>query len=139
MARRKRKREIDVRILLADDDPDIRDLLKMSLEGEGWEVFAARDGREALRLYHNTIEGDHYFDVLLLDVSMPRLNGIAVGLNIRNLEEFAEIPRAVHIYLTGYDLATTPEDLLEIHFADAYLRKPFTSEELIEKIKELRK
>lgn len=127
-----------MRILLAEDDDDTRDMLTLALEEEGWEVFTARDGREALRVYHSAIEGDRFFDLLLLDVSMPRLNGIAVGINVRKIEEFGEIPRAIHIYLTGYELETQRE-LLKIHFADAYIRKPFSAEGLIKKIKELMK
>lgn len=126
-----------MRILLVEDHDDTRDLLRFLLEEQGWEVFAAKDGREALRVYHRTIENDHFFNVLLLDVSMPRLNGIAVGMNVRNLEEFGSIPRAAHIYMTGYDIPTDPEELLRIHFADAYIKKPIDGKELIKKVKEL--
>lgn len=104
------------------------------MQRAGWEVFAAEDGRDALRMYHNTIEGDHYFDALLLDVEMPRLNGFAVGVNVRNLETFGEIPRAIHVYLTGHTDVVPPQDLLDTLFADAYIRKPVEPEELLAQI-----
>lgn len=70
---------------------------------------------------------------------MPRLNGIAVGVNVRNLEKFGGVPRAVHVYLTGHDeeLKIHGEELVEISFADGYFRKPFDIQELIAKVTEL--
>lgn len=97
-ARRKKKRETDVRVLLADDDNDTVDLLKLLLKREGWEVIAAKDGREALELYEKAVEDRRYFDVLLLDVAMPEINGIAVGVNVRKVEDRGDAPRAAHIY-----------------------------------------
>lgn len=118
-------------------------MLALALERAGWEVFAAKDGRDALRIYHNAIEHDEYFDVLLLDVHMPRLNGFAVGVNVRNLETYSDVPRAIHIYFTGRDdddvmpPGATPEDLMEILFADAYIHKPINPEGLLAEIDRL--
>lgn len=126
-----------MRALIAEDNTDVRDALVIALEKEGWEVFAAKDGRDALRVYHNAIEHDQYFDLLLLDVRMPRLNGIAVGVNVRNLEKFAKIPRACHVYLTGQGDIVEPESLTDNAFADAYLRKPIHGDELIKQIEKL--
>ena len=95
-------------------------------------------------VYHNAIRGDNYFDVLLLDVIMPRLNGIAVGMNVRNLEHYSDgsVPRAIHIYLTGKEDAVPPERLMEAElagdlFADAYFHKPIGSDELLAEIERL--
>lgn len=126
-----------MRILLAEDNDDLRELLTLSLERHGWEIFAAKDGRDALRMYHNAIAGDHHFDVLLIDVEMPRLNGFGVGANVRNFEKYSNVPRAVHIYFTGYDDVVPPEELLDAGFADGYLRKPIDSVELIAEIESL--
>lgn len=126
-----------MRCLVAEDNDDTRELLTLALRRSGWKVFAARDGRDALRIYHNAIEADEYFDALLLDVEMPRLNGFAVGVNVRNLEKFGSVPRAIHIYFTGHDDVVPPEQLLECLFADAYIRKPASLEELIVQIEEL--
>lgn len=120
-------------------------MLVLALERIGWEVFAAKDGRDALRIYHDAIEHDEYFDVLLLDVHMPRLNGFAVGVNVRNLETYSDVKRAIHIYFTGRDdndvmpPGATPEDLMEILFADAYIHKPVGPSDLIAQIERLTK
>lgn len=124
-------------MLIAEDHDDSREMLTLALQRKGWEVFSAVDGRDALRVYHNAIEGDHYFDALILDVEMPRLNGFAVGVNVRNLEKFGNVPRAIHVYFTGYDDVVPPEQLLESLFADGYIRKPVTAEELIVTIERL--
>lgn len=133
-----------MRALIAEDDEDLRELLKVALEHAGWEVFVARDGREALRVYHNAIRGDDYFDVLLLDVIMPRLNGFAVGVNVRNFEKCSDggVPRAVHVYFTGKEDVVRPEQLMEAEFAgelfvDGYIHKPIGPKELLAEIERL--
>ena len=149
-----------MRILIAEDDDDLRDLLVLVFEKGGWEVFAAKDGRVALKMYHNAMSGYEittnedgsrglrtcdagYFDVLLLDVVMPRLNGFAVGINIRNFESYGEgIPRAAHVYLTGKEDVIQPEQIMEAEFAgdlfaDAYIRKPIGPVELLAEIDRL--
>jgi CheY-like chemotaxis protein len=127
-----------VRLLLAEDNDDLREMLSVTLQQAGWEVFAARDGRDALRIYHDAIQDNDFFDVLLLDVEMPRLNGFAVGANVRNLEKYSDdVPRAAHVYLTGYDHAAPPEQLLETLFADGYIRKPVEPDALVNEINTL--
>lgn len=121
-------------VLLAEDDPDLRELLSILFDERGWEVLSAKDGRDALYVYHKAIHDERYPDVLLLDVEMPRLNGFAVGVNVRNLEKFGDVPRAVHVYLTGHDDVVPPEQLVECLFADAYIRKPIEAEELLSQI-----
>lgn len=126
-----------MRALIAEDDEDLRELLSILFDEQGWDVLSAKDGRDALFLYHKTIRDEKYPDLLLLDVEMPRLNGFAVGVNVRNLEKFGDVPRAVHVYLTGHDDVVPPEQLLECLFADAYIRKPISPEELLAQIDEL--
>lgn len=147
-----------MRILVAEDAEDLRDLLEFALNNHGWEVFTAKDGRDALRVYHDAITGYEVTEVdgkqtlricdaipfvaLVLDISMPRLNGFAVGVNVRHLEKFGNIRRAIHIYITGFDDAIPPQDLLESEllgdpFVDAYIRKPFGTADLIEQIEKL--
>lgn len=127
------------RVLIAEDHSDTREFLTIFFQKAGWIVTAAEDGREALRLYHETIQFDEYFDLLILDITMPRLNGIAVGVNVRNLEKFSDVPRAMHIYLTGHDedMKIHGEELVQISFADAYFTKPVDIQELIAKVTNL--
>lgn len=124
-------------MLIAEDAKDVRDMLMLAFEDDGWEVFAAEDGREALLIYHQQLRDEKYFDLLLLDVRMPRLNGIAVGVNVRNMERFGAVRRAVHVYLTGKDDAADPEALKETAFADEYIRKPVDLDVLMNRCREL--
>lgn len=126
-----------MRLLLAEDNDDLRELLSFLFDEHGWEVLSAKDGRDALYIYHKAIHDEQYPDVLLLDVEMPRLNGFAVGVNVRNLEKFGDVPRAVHVYLTGHDDVVPPEQLMECLFADGYIRKPIEPQELMAEIERL--
>ena len=68
-----------LRILLAEDDPVLRDILSEGLADEGFRVSTASDGQEALALYHS----DGPYDVLLVDEEMPNLTGREVVRHIR--------------------------------------------------------
>ena len=63
------------RALIVEDEPDIRDLLTMTVTGHGYEAAAAANGREALRLLCKATTDDELFDVVLLDISMPDVDG----------------------------------------------------------------
>lgn len=71
-----------VTILLAEDDPDLSDLVRHVLEAEGYRVEVARDGEEALTRFEARCP-----DLLVLDVMMPRLTGFEVLSRVRELEE----------------------------------------------------
>ena len=59
-----------IKILIADDDPDIRDVLKLTLEEENYEITEARDGEEALKIIRAKP-----LDLVLLDYKMPHMDG----------------------------------------------------------------
>lgn len=63
------------RALIVEDEQDIRDLLTMTVAEHGYEAEAAANGREALRLLCDATAADKLFDVILLDISMPDVNG----------------------------------------------------------------
>jgi len=65
------------RILIADDDPDLLELLRMDLSFQGYEVFTAADGREAL-----AVAQKETLDLVLLDVMMPYIDGYHVAYEI---------------------------------------------------------
>lgn len=119
-----------------EDDPDTLEVTTLFLEKNGWEVHTARDGREALRIYHQ-ITGSVFFDAILLDVQIPGMNGFAVGVNIRNVETWAEnVPRARHVYVTGHRSPVPPEQLKAAMvangpFMDTFLVKPVIPEEML--------
>ncbi|MDE2143140.1 MAG: response regulator, partial [Elusimicrobia bacterium] len=67
------------RILVADDDPDLLDLLKMDLGFQGYEVLVAANGKDALQIAMN-----EPFDLVLLDVMMPYIDGYHVAYELTN-------------------------------------------------------
>lgn len=106
-----------MRVLLADDQNDIRTLTKERLERCGHSVLAVASGEEALRvLLHEA------FDVILLDEEMPGMTGTQVLQRIRGDKEHSSDP--VVVALTGYNTETDKERLLKAGFA-AVLGKPF--------------
>ncbi len=111
------------RILLVDDEEAIQSLLAYPLRKDGYEVTVARDGREGLDRF---AEGN--FDLVILDVMMPRLDGIEV---CRRLRSRSQVPI---IMLTARDDEVDKVLGLEIG-ADDYITKPFSVRELRSRIK----
>jgi two-component system response regulator RegX3 len=114
---------VSPRILLADDEPDIVEPLTYTLEHEGFEVEAVSDGEAALE----AARGRGY-DLLLLDVMMPKLSGLDV---CRTLRAESDLPI---IMLTARDAEIDRVVGLEIG-ADDYIAKPFSSAELVSRIR----
>lgn len=112
-----------LRILVADDDPLQQQVIRMTLRRLGHGGVVVPNGQQALRALQQ-----HRFDVLLLDASMPVLDGLAT-LAALHVAEATGQPRTPVLMLTGHD---TPED--EARFrqagADGYLRKPLDAEQL---------
>ena len=111
------------RILIVDDDDEIRDLLEFDVRASGYFVDTAKDGMEGLnKALNNT------YDLILLDVMMPKKDGFTLAQEIRQAN--AEIPI---IFLTA---KTLKEDILEGFKigADDYITKPFSMEELVFRI-----
>jgi len=113
------------RVLVVDDDEDIRALLRLILERGGYEVDEQSDGRAALRAFHT---GRH--DLVVLDVTMPDLDGWEVLDRIRDL---SEVPV---LMLTAHDSETDRVRGLRAG-ADDYVAKPFDRDELIARIEGL--
>ena len=110
------------RILVADDEKDIREILKLLLEGEGYEVILASDGKEVLSKAGKDI------DLYILDVDMPKCNGFMAGAEI-----YKKYQAAV-IFLTAY----SGESDKVMGFSagcDDYITKPFSNMELLMRVK----
>lgn len=115
------------KILVVDDDPHIRRLVKMIMRGEGFEVLEAADGAKAMR----TLEATKA-DLVILDIMMPGMDGWEL---CRELREHYDLPLLMLTALgdteqkvKGFDLGT-----------DDYLVKPFESRELVARVKALLK
>jgi two-component system alkaline phosphatase synthesis response regulator PhoP len=112
------------RILVADDEQNLLDAIKMNLELEGYEVVTARTGTEALKKFK-----DQRFNLVILDVMMPEMNGFEVCEKIR-LED-ADTPI---LFLTAKDTGIDKVKGLKSG-ADDYLTKPFNLEELLLRVR----
>ncbi len=115
--------EASARILLVDDEESIQTLLAYPLRKEGYEVVVARDGREGLDEF-----AAGRFDLVVLDVMMPRIDGIEV---CRRLRARSQVPI---IMLTARDDEVDKVLGLEIG-ADDYITKPFSVREFRSRVK----
>lgn len=111
------------RILLVDDDPGLRDLLRRYLEEQGFEVVAVRDGAQM-----DAALADASFDLLILDVMLPGEDGLSV---LRRLVGKASLP-VIMVSARGEDIDRIVG--LEVG-ADDYLAKPFNPRELLARVR----
>jgi two-component system cell cycle response regulator len=107
------------RILVVDDNQINRRLLQRALEHEGYVVATASDGREALDLLE--IDADEAFDVVLLDILMPELDGYAVLAEIKGRDDLRHLPV---IMISAVDELESVIRCIEMGATD-YLPKPF--------------
>jgi len=113
-------------VLIADDDPDIRMLVRLRLERSGYSVVAASDGLEALAL-----AADCRPDLAILDVSMPHLSGVEVTRALRERAQHLPV-----ILLTARAREADVAEGVEVG-ADAYVTKPFSPQELETRVRAL--
>lgn len=111
------------KVLIAEDEPDIRELVKLTLTFHGFEVVAAEDGQRAVELAQ---EGD--FALILMDVLMPRMTGYEACREIKKMERYRETPV---VFLSAKGQESEVKEGLSAG-ATAYMLKPFDADELIE-------
>lgn len=116
------------KILVVDDEPDIRKYLSLRLKSRNFEVVTARDGVDALE-----VAAKERPDLVLLDIKMPRLSGYEV---LRHLREDPDLTHVPVIFVTAHadpKLQEQPQDVQ----ADDFILKPFDMEDMMEKIRRL--
>ena len=116
------------RILLVDDEPDILKMVRLRLETAGYQVSVAADGEEGLQkamLEHP--------DLMILDLMLPKLNGYEVCKALKQDPKFRSIP----IILFTAMAQEKDEKAGFACGADAYMRKPFHSQELLAEVQRL--
>ena len=106
-------------VLVVDDDPDLRELMRLLLEGAGYRVETARDGREALERV-----SAHAPALVLLDMKMPGMNGWQFARTLRRTHN-RRIP--IVVVTAGDDARRTAEEV----GAEAYLGKPFELDDVL--------
>ncbi len=114
-----------MKILLADDDPQILRALRITLMAKGYEIVTAADGAQAI-----AAAIDHHPDIFLLDLGMPKLDGIEV---IHGIRGWSQAPILV---VSGRAGAADKVEALDAG-ADDYITKPFAVEELLARIRAL--
>ena len=113
------------KILIAEDNPVNRELLRELLEMRGHTVVEACDGEEALRIIEQTQP-----DLVLLDIGMPLLDGFGVIRKIRENPRFASMPV---VAVTAYAMRGDREKILSSKF-DGYLSKPVDARSLVQEL-----
>jgi two-component system, OmpR family, alkaline phosphatase synthesis response regulator PhoP len=120
------KAEAKANILLVEDEENLHDALKLNLELEGYEITSAYDGNEALQAVK-----DEYFDLIIMDVMLPHIDGISVTETIRIQNNDVPI-----LILSAKN--TSADRVLGLKKgADDYLVKPFNLEELLLRVDKL--
>ncbi|MDZ5254216.1 response regulator transcription factor [Clostridium sp. LIBA-8841] len=116
------------KVLIVDDEEHIRELIKFNLKKEGYDTAVAVNGTEALKIIKES-----KFDLILLDLMLPEIDGLEVCKEIRRNEETADIP-VMMITAKGEEF----DKVLGLELgADDYITKPFSIRELMARIKAL--
>lgn len=108
------------KILIVDDDADIVGMISTMLEGHGWHVLTAHDGEEAVRLIR-----EERPDLALVDIMMPRMNGIEVLREARRIA-----PELCIIMITAFGDVASYLDSMDLGACE-YINKPFETSELL--------
>ncbi|WNI18103.1 response regulator [Actinacidiphila sp. ITFR-21] len=114
------------RVLVVDDNKVIRQLIRVNLELEGFEVVTAADGAECLEIVHSVQP-----DVITLDVVMPRLDGVRTAARLR------ADPRTRGVGIVMVSAGSPPEASGGPGSVDAYVGKPFEPQHLVETVRRL--
>lgn len=118
------------RVLIADDDQDVLEVIKAILEHEGLDVRTARDGEQAFKLLRK-----HRFDAVILDLVMPRVSGVKLLQLMRRSSRLKDTPVML---ITGNLLEKKRlEENGSTNLANELLTKPFNTRDLIKKVKAL--
>lgn len=115
-----------MRILLVEDEESLRETLKLNLELENYEVVASSNGKDGLKRFR-----EQHFDLLLLDVMLPEVDGFQIAEQVRLTNTDVPI-----IMLTAKDTSNDRITGLK-KGADDYLTKPFVLEELLLRVQKL--
>ncbi len=113
------------RVLVAEDEAPLLDLIRLSLEANNYQVFTARDGQQALEIFDKTP-----VDLVILDVMMPKIDGFTVCQEIRRQ---SDVPIMI---ITALGNTSDVVKGLEAG-ADDYISKPFTFKEVLARVKAL--
>ncbi len=113
------------KILTIEDDADFQDIYTLYLQGESYEILKASNGQEGLAVLERTIP-----DLILLDLIMPVMDGETFYVQLRSREAWAKTPVIVASVNDNI-----PAKIQELGGLAGHLRKPFSAEALLEKVR----
>lgn len=116
------------RVLVAEDEPAVRAFVERALGQAGHDVTVAADGSEALQKLEGAAQSGEAFDLLLTDIVMPAMDGIALALRAAR-----DAPEMKILLMTGFADQRERAHRLETIIVDV-LSKPFTLDELVAKV-----
>ena len=116
------------KILVVDDDPSIREILSIQLTRLGYEVTTADDGLDAVASFKASTP-----DAILMDLMMPRLDGLASCQQIRAVEKKTGAKRTPVLFLTARD-STHDKTSAALSGGDEFVAKPVSIQELSERL-----
>ena len=121
------------KILIAEDEPDIRQLIKFTLEFAGHEVIITSNGAEAFDSAKEMAQMDQLPDLIIMDVRMPRMTGYEACKKMKEIDKLAPVP-VVFLSAKGQDAEVqTGLDAGAV----AYVIKPFAPDKLTAKVSEI--
>jgi CheY-like chemotaxis protein len=123
------------RVLIVDDDPDVREVVGLSLERGGMRVFLAEDGEEGLAAAHKEEP-----DLIVLDVLMPKKDGLTTYEDLLKDKKLAAIPVVMLTSVSDKVGFGFSADTMKEYFGKrpaAYLEKPVDPEKLVKTVKNL--
>lgn len=120
-----------MKILVAEDERDILFQYERALEGNGHKVTATADGEECLRVYMSEMQKGAFFDVVVLDQRMPKMDGMEVARRI-----LAAYPKQRIIFASAYVKETLLESVKQLKQVVELLQKPFDLDTLVDTIED---
>ena len=116
------------KVLIVDDEEALRFLLASELEAEAFDVMSAGDGDEAIEMIRKKVEHNEKYDVILLDIKMPKVDGFEVLKFVK-----ASVPETKVIMLTAYaDVKNAIESLRQ--GASDFVSKPYDLDDILTSI-----
>jgi DNA-binding response OmpR family regulator len=113
-------------VLIIDDDPDVTTIFGLGLQDEGFDVYTYNDPLEALSQFR-----PNFYDLLLIDINMPRMNGIDLSIKILEMDTNVKI-----CFITAGDAnIEVLRELYPTRSIGCYIKKPVTIENLVRRIK----
>jgi len=117
------------KVLIVEDDPFIRDIYHVKFSQEGFEVFLADNGIEALKKMEQSVP-----DIILLDIIMPYMDGMETLKNIKSRDEWKKIPIIMLTNISEKEKITESENY---GIGDYLIKSHFTPSEVVQKVKAL--